>query len=135
MIIQGQPTLWDVQVDLSDLPQQPGFMDVVKDHPNGGSFQSFLPVQPRLTFTQIEPPTFQVQVPSSGPALARFVYADVQQPRAGGGASATIGYQAGGFAVDVQWGLNIPGAVSDGTVLTLTDMGAVGTSSEGPSGW
>ena len=77
--------------------------------------------------------TFQLQVPSSGPALAQFLYTDVQQPRAGGGASATIGYQAGGYVIDAEWGFNIPNAVGDGTVLTLTDMPPVGQSYCGPS--
>ncbi|MCP3915262.1 MAG: hypothetical protein GY711_06885 [bacterium] len=77
--------------------------------------------------------TFQLQVPSSGSALAHFVYTDVQQPRAAGGASATIGYQAGGIDVDVEWAFNIPGGVTDGTVLTLTDMPGVGQPYCGPS--
>ena len=51
---------------------------------------------------------------------AQLLYADIEQPRAGGGASATIGYQDGGAGfVDVQWSFNTAGAVANGTVLTL----------------
>ena len=62
---------------------------------------------------------FQLQVPSTGATWARFVYADVMQPRPNGGASATIGYQAGGYGDDVQFSFDTAGAVMDGTVLSL----------------
>ena len=63
--------------------------------------------------------TFQIQVNSSG-HLAQFLYLDVEDARAGGGVSATIGYQDGlaGFN-DFQWSFNMGAAVSNGTVLTL----------------
>jgi hypothetical protein len=63
---------------------------------------------------------FQLQVPSTGTTWARFIYPDITQPRPNGGGSATIGYQAGGFANDVQFSLNTPGAVTNGSVLSLT---------------
>ncbi len=72
--------------------------------------------------------TLQVQLPAAGsialratPVYARFLYADVLQPRADGGGSATIGYQDGaaGFN-DTQWSFNQPSAVVNGTVLSLT---------------
>jgi hypothetical protein len=74
--------------------------------------------------------TFQVQVPASGPALAQFLYQDVSGARAHEGGSATIGYQAGGIENDVEWSFDQPGAVVDGSVLTLLPVGAggVGTS-------
>jgi hypothetical protein len=62
---------------------------------------------------------FQLQVPATGSTWARFVYADIQQPRPNGGGSATIGYQAGGFGNDVQHSFDTAGAVSDNTVLSL----------------
>jgi hypothetical protein len=74
--------------------------------------------------------TFQIQVPTAGPALAQFLYQSVSGVRANNGGSATVGYQAGGFQNDVQWSFNLAGAVTDGTVLTLLPIGAggVGTS-------
>lgn len=71
--------------------------------------------------------TFQIQIPASSPGpveiFAQFLYDDIEQPRAGGGSSATIGYQNGpaGFNNDVfvQWSFNQAGAVSNGTVLSI----------------
>lgn len=68
--------------------------------------------------------TFQIQifdnVRRGVPIYTQIIYADVEQPRAGGGASATIGYQDGGAGFnDVQWSYNTAGAVSNGTVLSL----------------
>jgi len=62
---------------------------------------------------------FQLQVPSSGTTWARFIYPDIDQPRPNGGGSATIGYQSGGFGNDVQFSFDTPGAVSNGSVLSL----------------
>jgi len=63
--------------------------------------------------------TFQVQIPSTGPALAQILYQDVQDPLPNGGASATIGYQAGGIQADQPFSFDTASAVSDGTVLSL----------------
>jgi hypothetical protein len=63
---------------------------------------------------------FQLQVPSTGTTWARFIYPDINQPRPNGGGSATIGYQAGGFGNDVQFSFDTPGAVTNGSVLSLT---------------
>lgn len=68
--------------------------------------------------------TFQVQVfetvDPNTPVYAQFLYADIEQPGIDGGASATIGYQDGGFGNnDVQWSFDTPFAVTDGTVLSL----------------
>lgn len=67
---------------------------------------------------------FQIKIsePAPGPVtvFAQFIYDDIEQPRAGGGISATIGYQNGGAGFnDVQWSFNTAGAVSNGTVLSL----------------
>ena len=64
--------------------------------------------------------TFQLQVPSTGTTWARFVYEDVTSVRAGGGVSATIGYQSGGWGNDVQFSFNTAGAVNNNDVLSLT---------------
>ncbi len=50
------PELWDVRVNLSQLPQQPGIMQVQKTHPNGGVFTSQLPVLPQFVFTLVSNP-------------------------------------------------------------------------------
>lgn len=67
---------------------------------------------------------FQIKIGELAPGpvtvFAQFIYDDIEQPRAGGGISATIGYQDGaaGFN-DVQWSFNVGGSVSNGTVLSL----------------
>ncbi|HUU98939.1 MAG TPA: PEP-CTERM sorting domain-containing protein [Phycisphaerae bacterium] len=67
---------------------------------------------------------FQIQifadVLTPQPIYAQFIYDDIEQPRPGGGASATIGYQDGGAGFnDVQWSFNTPDAVWDGAVLSV----------------
>ncbi len=56
VIVAGQPTLWDVQVDLSPTPTPPGQMTIDKLTPNGGKFGFDFPVQPRFTFTKVGDP-------------------------------------------------------------------------------
>lgn len=64
--------------------------------------------------------TAQLQVHSSGPAFAQFLYRDVEGARPGGGVSATIGYQDGGAGFnDVEWSFNTGGSVGNGTVLSV----------------
>ncbi|MCG8407719.1 MAG: IPTL-CTERM sorting domain-containing protein [Phycisphaerales bacterium] len=67
--------------------------------------------------------TFQIQICENlDPAgvYAQFIYKDVEQLAANGGASATIGYQDGGAGFgDVEWSFNEANAVSNGTVLSL----------------
>jgi hypothetical protein len=67
--------------------------------------------------------TFQLQVFGlEDPALAQFLYTDIEGARANGGGSATIGYQDGAVGPnDFQWSFNTAGAVSDGTVLSLIE--------------
>jgi hypothetical protein len=67
---------------------------------------------------------FQLQIfsnPSGSPAIyAQYLYSIISVPGAGGGASATIGYQNGSAAFnDVLWSYNTPGAVADGDVLSV----------------
>ncbi len=66
--------------------------------------------------------TFQVQIfEDAVPGHAQFLYADTDflDPALDDGASATIGYQAGGIRNDVQWSFNEAGAVEADVVLTL----------------
>lgn len=68
--VQNQPTLWDVQVDLSDIPSPPGQIHAVKTHCNGGTYSSILPVRPRFTFIKVGgapfPPNGSTQVLDTG---------------------------------------------------------------------
>jgi len=48
--------LWDVNVSLPQLPQQPGHMTATKTHANGGTFEAQFYVQARFTFTKVNPP-------------------------------------------------------------------------------
>ncbi|MDO8588605.1 MAG: thrombospondin type 3 repeat-containing protein [Armatimonadota bacterium] len=52
----GPDELWDVSVSLSSLPQSTGTMTVRKTHCNGGTWDSVLPVQAKLTFTRVSGP-------------------------------------------------------------------------------
>jgi hypothetical protein len=45
---------WTVTVNLQPVPQPPGQMSIHKTHPNGGTFDSFLPVRARFIFTRID---------------------------------------------------------------------------------
>lgn len=67
--------------------------------------------------------TFQIQIRENlNPAgvYAQFIYEDIEQPAANGGASATIGYQDGGIGFgNVEWSFNTANSVSNGTVLSL----------------
>lgn len=65
--------------------------------------------------------TFQIQIFEQTEATTpyfQFLYKNISA--AGGGASATIGYQDGGAGFnDETWSYNTPGAVSDNGVLTV----------------
>jgi hypothetical protein len=65
--------------------------------------------------------TFQIQIfeqTEANTPYFQFLYEDISA--AGGGASATIGYQDGGAGFeDETWSFNTPGAVRDGGVLTV----------------
>jgi hypothetical protein len=81
--------------------------------------------------------TFQLQVHSTGPALAQFLYTHVQGFRASNGVSATIGYQHGGGVHDAQHTFDAPGSVYDGTVLSVVNRQAATTyiASDVPGTW
>jgi hypothetical protein len=65
--------------------------------------------------------TFQIQIFDASESSNYFfqcIYLDIED--AGGGAGATIGYQAvGGGSETDQWSFDTPGAVVNGTVLTV----------------
>jgi hypothetical protein len=47
------PESWIVHARLSTQPQQTGFMTITLTHPDGGTFDSSLPVSPQLTLTRL----------------------------------------------------------------------------------
>ncbi len=53
VVINSQPTEWNVQISLSDTPAPRGSMSVTKTHANGGVFTSEFSVMPKFTFTQV----------------------------------------------------------------------------------
>jgi hypothetical protein len=67
--------------------------------------------------------TLQLQLHSSGPALAQFLYMDIEGPSWGGGTSATIGYVEGpagpNSGNNIQWSFDTALSVRNGTVLSL----------------
>jgi hypothetical protein len=84
----------------------------------------------------IDTATFQVQVHGSGPALAQFVYTDIEGARADGGASATVGYQPGPVAgPHVQYLFDAYDALKNGTVLTLMGAEQVVWTPDLPGAW
>ncbi|MBW8041160.1 MAG: hypothetical protein FVQ85_14315 [Planctomycetes bacterium] len=60
------PTLWDVDVELSPTPAPQGTMTITRTHPNGGTFTSELYMQPRFTFTKVGSIPPQVRVLDTG---------------------------------------------------------------------
>jgi hypothetical protein len=65
----------------------------------------------------------QLQVFSSGPVYAQYVYRDVDFANANfsNGASATVGYQSGGSGSNVQWSFNEAGAITPDLVLSIVE--------------
>jgi len=66
--------------------------------------------------------TMQVQVFSTGPVYAQYLYQEIEGPSWGGGAGATIGYLDGASGANsgnnIQWSFNTA-SVSNGTVLSI----------------
>lgn len=60
----GETQQWMLDVTIEPSQQQPGQMRIFKTHPNGGNFQSVLPVTPIFTFSRIniEPPQVVCEV-------------------------------------------------------------------------
>ncbi|MFQ5491107.1 MAG: hypothetical protein ACE5GE_10325 [Phycisphaerae bacterium] len=59
VMCDGQPTQWDVLLDLSDTPSPMGTLTATKDNDNGGTAVSVLPVLPRYTFTHTADPSVE----------------------------------------------------------------------------
>ncbi len=53
VMVSGNPTQWDVVMDISTLGSPPGQLTATKTHCNGGTYSSFLPIQPRFAFTKV----------------------------------------------------------------------------------
>mgnify|MGYP001614844870 CR=1 FL=1 len=72
---------WDMRMTLSPIPPAaPGSMRIVQQTPQGGTFDSQLPVRPVFTFTRTSPPDTKVLDPW-GPAGSFFdVWVDVAVP-------------------------------------------------------
>jgi len=73
----GFPQTWNVSVDIDvdgagnvQPPQVLGTMTLRHEGPNGGTFDSQLPVQAQLTFTRVDAPGFQGPVPAPPITLA-----------------------------------------------------------------
>ncbi len=56
VMVFGQPTQWEAQVELSEVPAPPGTITATKTHCNGGTYDSILNVQPKFTFTKVGGP-------------------------------------------------------------------------------
>lgn len=56
VMIMGEPVLWDVLVDLSAYPVDPGVLSATKTHENGGTFTAEFFAQLIYTFIRVDPP-------------------------------------------------------------------------------
>ncbi len=59
VICDGEPTEWDVRAELSDVAPPKGSLTATKEHANGGTAQTVLPVLIRLIFTNVDDPSVQ----------------------------------------------------------------------------
>lgn len=67
---QGQIQQWMLDVTVDPIAPQPtGSMVIRRDHPNGGTFDSNLPVRPLLTFTRVDVCPYQVVCQATGPII------------------------------------------------------------------
>ena len=57
VVCDGEPTGWNVSVDLSETAAPKGTLTAVKSHANGGTATSTLFLHPRLTFTYVDDPS------------------------------------------------------------------------------
>jgi len=75
----GEPSFWDVFVDLGPSPGPQGMLQATKTHPNGGTFNALLPVQPRFTFTEVGDPN-NVRVLDTGGILPPLPFQIMDAP-------------------------------------------------------
>ncbi|MBI4716272.1 MAG: hypothetical protein HY763_00545 [Planctomycetes bacterium] len=75
----GSPEQWDVRVDLSPtVTPPPGSLTATKTHPNGGTYDSVIHVQPRFTFVrQSLPGTAVLDTGSAGLPFYQFQFSNV----------------------------------------------------------
>jgi hypothetical protein len=59
VLCDGEPTEWNVRVDLSETPAPMGSLTATKNFSNGGTAESVLFVMPRLVFTNVDDPTVE----------------------------------------------------------------------------
>jgi hypothetical protein len=52
----GEPSYWDVQVNLSVVPVDPGVLTATRTHEEGGTFTAEFYLQPRYRFTRVDNP-------------------------------------------------------------------------------
>ena len=57
VLVDDQPTLWNVDVDLSSIAPPSGRLTATKTHTNGGTYDAVLHIQPIFTFTRTDDPT------------------------------------------------------------------------------
>ena len=57
VVCDGLPTLWNIRATLSTTPSPMGTLTATKEHENGGTAQTSLPVLMRLTFANVANPT------------------------------------------------------------------------------
>jgi len=69
--------------------------------------------------------TFQLTVYANEDVLAQFAYRDVEGARAGGGESATIGFQAGGLSETFQYSFDARSAVDNFTNIEIVQSPAL----------
>ncbi|MFC1572856.1 hypothetical protein ACFL6M_04575 [Candidatus Eisenbacteria bacterium] len=77
VITSGEPILWDVSVDLSEVAAPAGWLTAMKTHCNGGSYTTVLHVQPRFTFTKVADPA-EIRVLDTG--LVGSPWITLEQP-------------------------------------------------------
>ena len=56
VMINSVPTLWNVEIGMSSVAQQPGWMNATKDSLDGGTYDAMLPVTPRFVFQRVDSP-------------------------------------------------------------------------------
>ncbi|MBX3394745.1 MAG: S8 family serine peptidase [Phycisphaerae bacterium] len=76
----NNPQQWDVRVALSPTVTPLGSLTAQKTHPNGGTFNSTLPVQPFLIFTRVGNPGSVVTLDTGAEGLPPHLFTAVNTP-------------------------------------------------------
>ncbi len=80
VVIEGEPTEWDVRASLSEEPSGEGQLTVIRSHPNGGTFQAEFPLHIRFTFTRVDDPLVEVVLDSGLMGLPPFPFLTTGDP-------------------------------------------------------